>query len=184
MISKGCAIISLPMTAFLQDLRYAPRTLRRTAALSLVIVASLAIGIGANTAIFSVVNALLLKPLPYPEPSRLAVMWLRAPGLNITLDWPSPAQYIAIQTQSRSFEKMSISRGDEATLVGLNQPEQVGILRPTSSLFDLLGAKPLHGRLLLPEDDQPGKPPVAVLSYNAWRRLFSSDPAIVGKSIT
>jgi hypothetical protein len=78
------------MPAFLQDVRYALRTLRRSPALTLVIVASLAIGIGANTAIFSVVNALLLEPLPYPQPERLAVLWLRSPGINIPQDWPSP----------------------------------------------------------------------------------------------
>ena len=96
------------MTTFLQDLRYAFRTLRRSAALSSVIVASLAIGIGANTAIFSVVNALLLKPLPYPDPSRLAVLWLRSPGINIPQDWPSPGEYIDVRTENRSFEEMSI----------------------------------------------------------------------------
>ena len=93
------------MQALLQDLRYAVRTLRRSAGLTFVIVASLAIGIGANTAIFSVVNALLLKPLPYPEPDRLAVLWLRSPGINIPQDWPSPGQYIDIQNENRSFER-------------------------------------------------------------------------------
>ena len=78
------------MPAILQDLRYAVRTLRRSAGLTAVIVASLAIGIGANTAIFSVVHALLLKPLPYPDADRLAVLWLRSPGINIPQDWPSP----------------------------------------------------------------------------------------------
>ena len=91
------------MRTFLQDFRYALRALTSSAGLTLVIVASLAIGIGANTAIFSVVNALLLKPLPYPEPERLVVLWLRSPGINIPQDWPSPGQYIDIQTQHRSF---------------------------------------------------------------------------------
>ncbi len=86
------------MHTFLHDFRYALRTLRRSAGLTFVIVASLAIGIGANTAIFSVVNALLLKPLPYPDPDRLAILWLRSPGINIPQDWPSPGQYIDIQT--------------------------------------------------------------------------------------
>ena len=99
------------MAAFLQDVRYAIRTLRRSAGLTFVIVASLAIGIGANTAIFSVVSALLLKPLPYPEPDRLAALWLRSPGINIPQDWPSPGQYIDIQAENRSFDEMSISRG-------------------------------------------------------------------------
>ena len=116
------------MSAFLQDVRYAIRTLRRSAGLTFVIVASLAIGIGANTAIFSVVNALLLKPLPYPEPDRLAVLWLRSPGINIPQDWPSPGQYIDIQAENRSFAEMSISRGRSGTLLGLDQPYRVEVL--------------------------------------------------------
>src|SRR4030095_2847489 len=99
------------MNALLQDIRYAIRTLKRSPGITLVIVASLAIGIGANSAIFSVVNALLLKPLPYPDPERLAVLWLRSPGINIPQDWPSPGQYIDVKTENRSFEEMSISQG-------------------------------------------------------------------------
>src|SRR5688500_17500368 len=144
------------MRTFLQDFRYALRTLTSSAGLTLVIVASLAIGIGANTAIFSVVNALLLKPLPYPEPERLVVLWLRSPGINIPQDWPSPGQCIDIQTQNRTFDYTSISQGRSGTLLGLDQPERVEALRTSSSLFRLLGARPLHGRLLLPEEDQPG----------------------------
>src|SRR5215813_4761696 len=127
------------MSTFLQDLRYAVRTLTRTPGVTFVIVASLAIGIGANTAIFSVVNALLLKPLPYPDPDRLAVLWLRSPGINIPQDWPSPGQYIDLRTETTSFEEMSISQGGSGTLIGLDQPERVEILRTSSNLFHLLG---------------------------------------------
>jgi predicted permease len=172
------------MHTFLQDVRYALRTLRRSAGLTFVIVASLAIGIGANTAIFSVVNALLLQPLPYPDPDRLVVLWLRSPGINIPQDWPSPGQYIDIRTTNQSFEEMSISQGRSGTLLGLDRPERVEALRTSSSLFHLLGARPLHGRLLLPEDDVPGKAPVVILSHRFWTRLFNSDPNIVGRSIT
>jgi len=149
-----------------------------------VIIASLAIGIGANTAIFSVVNALLLKPLPYPDPDRLAVLWLRSPGINIPQDWPSPGQYVDIQTQNRSFEEMSISQGRSGTILGLEQPERVQALRTSSSLFKLLGAQPLYGRLLLPEEDVPGQTPVVILSHGFWRRVFGSDPSVVGRTIT
>src|SRR5688572_11711180 len=116
------------MHPFLQDLRYALRIMRRSPASTFVIVASLAIGIGANTAIFSVVNALLLKPLPYPNPDRLAVLWLRSPGINIPEDWPSPGQYIDIQNENRSFAEMSISRGRVATLIGRGDPQRVEAL--------------------------------------------------------
>jgi predicted permease len=172
------------MHQFIQDLRYALRTLAKSPALTAVIVLSLAIGIGANTAIFSVVDALLLRPLPYPDPSRLAILWLRSPGVNIPQDWPSPGQYIDIQNENHSFAEMSISIGGSGTLAGMDQPEQIEGLRTSSSLFHLLGARPLYGRLLLPDDDLPGKPAVAVLSYNLWRRFFNSDPNIVGKSVT
>src|SRR4051794_11081514 len=172
------------MTALLQDIRYAVRTLRRTASLSLVIVASLAIGIGANTAIFSVVNALLLKPLPYPDPARLAVLWLRSPGINIPQDWPSPGQYIDVRSGNRSFEEMSISLGRAGTLLTRDEAQRVEGLQTSSSLFRLLGAEPLYGRLLRPDEDAPGKPAVVILSYGFWKRAFNADPAVVGTSIT
>jgi predicted permease len=172
------------MQSFLQDFKYAIRTLRGNWGLTLVIVTSLAIGIGANTAIFSLVNALLLKPLPYPDPERLAVLWLRSPGINIPQDWPSPGQYIDVRTENQSFEEMSISQGRTGTLLGLERPERVQILLTSSSLFRLLGAQPLYGRLLLPEEDVPGKPPVVILSHAFWTRLFNSDPNVVGRSIT
>jgi predicted permease len=166
------------------DLRYAIRTLIKTPVLTAVIVLSLAIGIGANTAVFSVVNALLLRPLPYPDPDRLAVLWLRSPGVNIPQDWPSPGQYIDLRNENHSFAEMSISIGGSGSLGGLEQPEQVDGLRTSSSLFHLLGAKPLLGRLLLPEEDTPGRAAVVILSYGLWQRVYHSDPEIVGKSIT
>jgi predicted permease len=166
------------------DIRYALRGFRRSPLFALVAVLSLAIGIGANSAIFSVVNGLLLRPLPYPDPDRLAVLWLRSPGINIPQDWPSPGQYIDLQNENHSFEEMSISQGNTGTLLGLDQPERVEALHTSSSLFHLLGAQPLYGRLLLPEEDKPGKAQVVILSYPFWKRLFNSDPNVVGKSIT
>ena len=145
---------------------------------------SLAIGIGANSAIFSVVDALLLRPLPYPQSGRLAAVWLHSPGIGILRDWPSPGQFIDLQNENHSFEQMSISRLTSFTLTGFDQPEQVDGMRTSSSLLRMLGAKPLLGRLLLPEEDKPGKPPVAIISYGLWRRRFNSDPKVIGTSIT
>ncbi len=173
----------MSLAPLFQDLRYALRTLRRSAGLSAVIVASLAIGIGANTAIFSVVNALLLKPLPYPDPDRLAVLWLRSPGINIPQDWPSPGQYIDVRTGNRSFDEMSISQGRAGTLLTREEAQRVEGLQTSSSLFTLLGAKPLYGRLLRPDEDVPGKPAVVILSYGFWKRAFNADPNVVGTSI-
>ena len=172
------------MAALLRNIRYAFRTLASHPGSTLIIIASLAIGIGANTAIFSVVNALLLKPLPYPDPERLAALWLRSPGINIPKDWPSPGQYIDILQENRSFEAVAISRGNAATMIRNDRPERVQLLRTSSNLFPMFGAKALHGRLFLPDEDVPGKTLTVVLSHGFWTRAFSADPGIVGKSIT
>lgn len=172
------------MHTWLQDFRYARRMFRKNVLSSLVILASLAIGIGANTAIFSVVDTLLLRPLPYPHSERLAAVWLHSPALAIFRDWPSPGQFIDIQNQNHSFEQMALAQSRTHTLAGREQAELVAGLRTQSSLLEMLGAKPALGRLLLPEDDRPGNPNVVVLTDRIWKHLFSSDPAIVGKNIT
>ena len=172
------------MPLWLQDLRYALRALRRNTMMSVVILASLGIGIGANSAIFSVVDALLLRPLPYPHADRLVAVWLHSPGIGILRDWPSPGEYIDVQNQNHSFEAMALAQSRSFTLTGREQPELVDVLSTQSSLLEMLGAKPLLGRRLLPQEDKPGQAAVAILSYGVWQRLFNSDAAIVGKSIT
>jgi predicted permease len=166
-----------------QDLRYALRMLRKNLMVTVVIVVSLAIGIGANSAIFSVVDALLLRPLPYPHADRLVAVWLHSPAIGIFRDWPSPGEYIDVQNENHSFEQMALAQSRPFTLTGHGQPERLFGMRTQSSLLEMLGAKPLLGRLLLPEEDKPGKPDVAILSERVWKRLFNSDPGIVGKSI-
>jgi predicted permease len=168
---------------WLQDLPYAWRMLRKNVALTAVILGSLAIGIGANSAIFSVVDALLLRPLPYAHPDRLAAVWLHSPRIGIFRDWPSPGEYIDLQNQNRSFEEMALAQSRPATLTRREQPERVEILSAQSTLLNIFSARAMLGRLLLAEEDAPGKPPVAVLSYLTWQRLFHSDPGIVGQSI-
>src|SRR5580704_3639382 len=171
------------MQTFLKDVQYALRMLRKNFMLTAVIVASLAIGIGANSAIFSVVDALLLRPLPYPHPERLAAVWLHSPAIGILRDWPSPGEYIDVQNENHSFEEMALAQGRTFVLTGREQPERIFGARTQSSLLEMLGGKPLLGRLLLPEDDKPGKADVAILSERIWKRLFNSDPGIVGKTI-
>src|SRR5215469_6398276 len=151
--------------------------------LTVVMVVSLGIGIGANSAIFSVVDALLLRPLPYPHPDRLAAVWLHSPAIGILRDWPSPGEYLDVQRENHSFEEMALAQSRVFVLTGREQPERVFGVRTQSTLLRMLGAKPLLGRLLLPEEDEPGKPDVAILTQRAWRRLFNADPAIVGKTI-
>jgi predicted permease len=172
------------MQTFLKDLQYALRMLRKNFLLTAVIVASLAIGIGANSAIFSVVDGLLLRPLPYPEPDRLAAVWLHSPALGILRDWPSPGEYIDVQNENHSFETMALAQSRTFVLTGREEPERIFGARMQSSLLEMLGAKPLLGRLLLPEEDKPGKADVAILSERVWRRLFNADPGILGRVVT
>jgi predicted permease len=172
------------MQTLWQDLRYALRMLRKNLMLTVVIVVSLGIGIGANSAIFSVVDALLLRPLPYPHPEGLGAVWLHSPAIGILRDWPSPGEYLDVQRENHSFEKMALAGSQIFVLAGREQPERLFGVRSQSSLLDMLGAKPLLGRLLLPEEDKPGRPDVAILTERIWKRLFNADPAILGKTIT
>jgi predicted permease len=168
----------------LQDLSYAMRSFAKTPGLTALIVVSLAIGIGANTAIFSVTSTLLLKPLPYPDPDRLAILWLRSPGIGIPQDWPSPGQYDDIITQNHVFEDTALALGDNLTLTERSKAIKVDVIHATSALLPMLGAKPMLGRVFLPEENLPGKPETVVLTYGFWQREFASDPNIVGRAIT
>jgi len=168
----------------LQDLRYALRSFRQTPAITLMIVLSLAIGIGANTAIFTVTSTLMLKPLPYPHADRLAILWLRSPGIGIPQDWPSPGQYHDIKTQNHVFEDTAIAIGGGSTITGLSRGVKVDVIAASWNLLPMLGARPLHGRLLSPEDDKPKSAKTVILTYALWQRLFSADPNILGRSIT
>src|SRR6185312_7533126 len=168
----------------LQDLRYGVRTLAKNPGLTFVIVLSLAIGIGANTAVFSVTNSLLLKPLPYAHADRLAILWLRSPGIGIPQDWPSPGQYHDIKTQNHVFEETAIAIGFSRTLTGLSKAMKVDAVSASSSLLPMLGAKPMIGRLFASEDDKPGRPNTVVLSYGLWKDAFGGDPGLVGRTIT
>src|ERR1700743_575080 len=172
------------MTNWWQDIVYAGRVLRTNWFSTVVILISLGIGIGANTAIFSVVDALLLRPLPYPQPDRLAGVWLHSPALGIFRDWPSPGEYLDVQAENHSFEQMALAQSRVFTLTGRDRPEVVEGMKTQSTLLTMLGANAQLGRVLLPEDNQPGKPEVAILSDRIWRRLFNGDPGIVGKSIS
>ncbi|MBZ5537209.1 MAG: ABC transporter permease [Acidobacteriia bacterium] len=171
------------MNQLVQDLRYALRTLRKGGGTALIITLSLAIGIGANAAMFSVINALLLRPLGYPDQDRLAVLWQRSPGIGISQDWPSPGEFNDLQTQNKVFDELALAIGRTATLTGLTQPERLQAVRTTSTLLDMLGAKAMIGRSLLPQEDKPGQANSAVLSFALWTRLFGSDRQVVGRSL-
>ena len=169
---------------FIQDLRYGVRTLRKNPRLTAMIILSLAIGIGANTAIFSVTSTLLLKPLPYADADRLAILWLRSPGIGIPQDWPSPGQYHDIKTQNKVFDAAAILYGRDYILTGLPRAIKVDGISTSSSLLPMLGVKPLLGRVFLPEEDRPGQALTVVLTYALWKQSFGGDASIVGRSIT
>lgn len=171
------------MNTLVQDLRLAVRGWRRNPGFVLVAVLSLAIGIGASTAIFSVAKALFLEPLPYRDADRLVILWNRSPGLNIAEDWFSTAQYFDIRSSHQGFEEIAIALGAYANLTGEREPERIGTIRVSSNLLPMLGARPLLGRLFTRQEDAPGRTPVAVLSYGAWMRRYGGDRGVLGKKI-
>jgi putative ABC transport system permease protein len=165
-----------------QDIRFGLRQLSKKPALPLMIVALLAIGVGANTAIFSVVNAVLLEPLPYASPDRLVMVWdetskgyaLPASHLNF-LDW---------RAESRSLEDFGAFTHVYFNLTGRGEPQRLAGSLVSAGIFELLGVQPQLGRTLLPEEDQPGAPRVVLVSHGLWQRRFGADPGLVGQSIT
>jgi putative ABC transport system permease protein len=171
------------MDTIWRDLRYGLRMLLRKPGFAIVSALTLAIGIGANTAIFSLVNGLLLRPLPYPESERLVIMWTHSPGANVAQDWPSPGQYAAVKSGTSVLEDIAIAQGGSVAMATSGAPERVGAIRTSSVMFSLLHQQPLLGRIFLPEDDVPGKPHSAILSYGLWHRFFGGDPGVIGQQV-
>jgi predicted permease len=171
------------METFAQDVRYALRTMRRAPAFTAAAVLSLAIGVGANTAIFSVASALLLRPLPYGDADRLVILWNRSPGLGITEDWFSTAQYFDIKRSDSGLEAVAIAIGANFNLTGDGEPERIGTIRASSNLLPLLGAQPLLGRFFEPAEDVPGRTGTAILGYGTWARRYGRDPGVLGRTL-
>ncbi|HEY6273536.1 MAG TPA: ABC transporter permease [Terriglobales bacterium] len=172
------------MRPLFQDFRYACRAFQRAPAFTLAAVVSLAIGIGANTAIFSVVQALLLRALPYKDSDRLVILWNRSPGLNIAQDWFSTAQYFDIKNGQRSFEDIAIAIGGVENVTGEAEPERIGTIHVSSNLLPMLGARAGIGRLFTSEEDAPGAAPTAILGYGTWIRRYGGDPRVIGRPVT
>jgi putative ABC transport system permease protein len=166
------------MQSFWQDLRYGARTLLKNPGFALIAVLTLGLGIGANTAIFSVVNGVLLRPLAYHEPERIVTL------LNHGRGPVSPANFLDFRSDSQSFAQMAAAEAWGATLAGADGAEAISGLRMGEGLFDLLGERPLLGRTLQAEDYQSGSDRVLVLSHKLWQRVFGADPKIVGRNIT
>jgi putative ABC transport system permease protein len=171
------------MSTLLQDLRYAVRSFSATPGFTLAAILSLAIGIGANTAIFTVANALLIRPLSYTDADRLVILWNRSPGLGITEDWFSTAQYFDIRNGHQGFEDVAIAIGANFNLTGDGNPERVGTIRVSSNLLPMLGARAEVGRLFGPESDRPGVAGTAVLAHGTWMRRYGGDPGAIGRTL-
>jgi predicted permease len=159
------------------DVRYGLRALGRNPGFAVAAVLALALGIGATAAIFSVVNAVLLRPLPYREPDRLAVI------LHRRVNPVAPANFLDWKRQSTAFETMGAADNWVPNLTGESQPESVQALRVTSDILPMLGIRPLAGRVFLPEEEEPGKEHEVVLSHRLWQRRYAGDRNIVGQSV-
>ena len=174
-----------------QDLRYALRTFRKNPAYAAVAIATLAIGIGAGTTVYSLAGAVLLRPLPYAEPDRLVRIFATNPLRNWTRNIASPANYADWKAQAASFIDMAAyeqffstgSGGSDVFLTGFGEPQALKSLGVTGNLFRVLGTPPLMGRTFTDDETFDGKARVVVLSYGAWQGLFGGDPAVIGKSI-
>ena len=170
--------------SLLQDLFYTLRSLRKAPGFSLVVIATLALGIGANTAVFSMIDVLLLRPLPYPDSGHLLrLSETKTPGDFSTLADVAPANFIDWQAQTRAFTGMAASEGFHYNLTGNGQPEHVWGGASSAGWFSVLGVHPALGRDFRPEDDAPAATPVVLLSDELWRRRFNADPGIAGKVI-
>lgn len=165
------------------DLRFAWRSLWKNPGLTLIAVIALALGIGANTAIFSVVYGVLLKTLPFPDPLRVIRLVDSNPSAGLPRFSTSPPDFADWRAQNTVFSHLAANQRDNLNLTGDGDPERLRAARVSGDFFNVFGAKPLLGRPLLPSEDTPGGPKVTVLSYQLWQRRFGADPAIVGKRL-
>ena len=169
----------------MSDIRYALRLMRRAPGFTLVAITTLAIGIGANTAIFSIVYALLLRPMPYPDAGRLVTVWqdMRARG-GPAKEWATPGNYVDWKADTAIFAGVTAVSGWAASLSGVGEPEPLVGEQVTPEYFDVLGARPALGRAFRPEDGLPDAHRVVIISDGLWARRFGRDPAVIGRMVT
>jgi putative ABC transport system permease protein len=171
------------MQTLWQDLRYGARMLFKRPGFTLIAVVTLALGIGANTAIFSVVNGVLLRPLPYKEPNRLARVYSEFPTMNLRKFWISPPEYVDIQKEAKSWESIGAWAAGGVNIAATGAPIRVAAASVTRSLIDTLGVQPALGRNFTPGEDTVGGPRVAIISHALWQRSFGGQADIIGKEI-
>jgi len=171
------------MGAFSGQMKQVFRRLRRAPMFTFIAVLTLALGIGANTAIFSVLEGVLLKPLPYAEPDRLIGLWFTAPGINIKNLNMAPSVYFTYLENNRTFESLGLYTGDMVSVTGVAEPERVRALDVTYGLFPTLRARPLLGRVFSAKDDSAGSPETVILSYGYWQRRVGGDRSVIGRRL-
>jgi len=171
------------MDGWMKEVILAVRGLLRRPGFTAVAVVTLGLGIGANSAIFSVVNGVILEPLRYPESEELVIMTSAFPSMNFTKFWISPPEYMQVSEQMRSFESIGAFTTYESSIGADEQPERVNSAGASHQLFDVLGVAPEFGRYYGEEEDQPGAAPVVVLSHELWQRSFGGDRSILGRGI-
>ncbi|MDT5156915.1 MAG: hypothetical protein QOH51_1272 [Acidobacteriota bacterium] len=171
------------MRTLWQDLRYGARSLWTRPGFTLVAVLTLALGIGANTAIFSLINAVLLKPLPFADPARLVMVWEDASNIGFPQNSPAPANYLDWKTQNQTFEDMAAIQTVSYNLTGVGEPEKVAGHAVTANLFGLLGTRPALGRGFSAEEEKPGSNKVVILSHALWQNSFGGERSLVGREI-
>src|SRR3984893_15187418 len=171
------------MNSFKNQLRQVLRRLRRAPMFTTITLITLAAGVGANTVVFSVLDGVLLKPLPYPHSEELVGVWHTAPGINIPELEMSPSDYFIYREQGRAFQDIGMYQDDSVSVTGAGEPEQVAALRVTEATLPLLGVQPMLGRHFRHEDDAPGAPETVMLTYTYWRGKFGGDSSAVGRTL-
>jgi predicted permease len=170
--------------SLVQDVRYAARALRRNASFATIAVTTLALGIGANTAIFSVVNGVLLRPLAVRDPDRIVTVMSYSPTEPLSVYASSPANFMDLHRDTRAASQFAAFSISQATVVGPGEPESFRAVTTVGDLFGVLGVQPLFGRTLTPNDDSPSAAPAVVLSHETWQRLYGEDRSVIGRTVT
>jgi len=167
----------------IQDIRFGARSLLKSPGFTVIAALSLALGIGVNTAMFSLVNAVLLRPLPYHDPERLVMVWEDASFAGFPRNTPAPANYMDWKQQNTVFEDMAALRQREFSLTGDGEPQQVDAYAVSYNFFQLVGVKPILGRSFAPDDDAPGASKVTVIGYPLWKSRYGGDRGIIGRDV-
>ena len=171
------------MISLKNELRQVLRRFERAPMFTVITLITLAAGVGANTVVFSVLEGVLLKPLPYPHSEELVGVWHTAPGINLPELEMSPSDYFIYREQGRTFQDIGMYQGDSVSVTGIGEPEQVATLRVTDGTLPILGVKPVVGRNFSREDDSPGAPDTVMLTYGYWHRKFGGDSSVVGRTL-